>query len=67
MGQARNAVLINSADAVISIGKGHGTLSEIALALRAHKTVVSIGSWDVDPGIVAAPEAAGAVSIALGE
>ena len=47
MGQARNAVLINSADAVIAIGKGYGTLSEIAIALRAGKRVVGIGTWEI--------------------
>ncbi|MEY9841123.1 uncharacterized protein (TIGR00725 family) [Streptacidiphilus sp. EB103A] len=32
MGEARNAVIVASADAVISVGGSWGTLSEIALA-----------------------------------
>ena len=45
MGEARNIVLINSAEAVIAIGGGWGTLSEIALARRAGLTVVGLQSW----------------------
>jgi len=47
MNEARNAVVVNSGDAVLAIGKGFGTLSEVALALRAGKPVVSIGSWEM--------------------
>jgi len=35
LGQARNAVIVRAADAVVAIGGGYGTLSEIALALDA--------------------------------
>jgi uncharacterized protein (TIGR00725 family) len=45
MGQARNQILILSADAVIAVGGGWGTLSEIALALKQGRPVVSLGSW----------------------
>ncbi|MGY1876165.1 SLOG cluster 4 domain-containing protein [Nocardia gipuzkoensis] len=34
MGEARNAILVESADAVIAIGGSWGTLSEVALARR---------------------------------
>src|SRR5256884_9621329 len=34
MGEMRNALLVRAADAVIAIGGGWGTLSEIALAQR---------------------------------
>lgn len=47
MGEARNAVLVNSADAVIVIGGSWGTLSELALAQRAGIPVVTLGSWRV--------------------
>ncbi|MEU4620869.1 TIGR00725 family protein [Actinoplanes sp. NPDC023801] len=48
MGQARNAVLVWSADAVISVGGSWGTLSEIALAVRRGGIpVVSLGGWRV--------------------
>src|SRR5688500_6166545 len=37
LGEARNAVVVSAADSVIAIGGAYGTLSEIALALRARK------------------------------
>jgi len=44
MGDARNVLIVNSADAVISLCGGAGTLSEIALALKADKKVISLKS-----------------------
>jgi uncharacterized protein (TIGR00725 family) len=51
MGEARNAVIAWSADAVIAIGGSWGTLSEIALAKRRGGVpVVSLSGWRVfDP------------------
>jgi uncharacterized protein (TIGR00725 family) len=59
LGEARNALVVGAADVVIAVGRGYGTLSEIALALRAGKRVVGLGTWDVE-GVSAAegPEAA---------
>jgi uncharacterized protein (TIGR00725 family) len=48
LGEARNALVVNAADAVIAVGGGYGTLSEIGLALRAGKRVVGLGTWDVE-------------------
>jgi hypothetical protein len=31
------------------VGGGFGTLSEIALALRAGRTVAALATWDLDP------------------
>jgi hypothetical protein len=46
MGQARNAVLVGSADAVIVIGGSWGTLSELAHAMRRGAVpVVQLGGW----------------------
>jgi len=56
MGEARNAVVVASADAVIAVGGSWGTLSEIALARRRGTPVVQLGGWRVldehggDPG-----------------
>jgi uncharacterized protein (TIGR00725 family) len=47
LGEARNAVLVRSADAVIAIGGSWGTLSEIALARRAGIPVVGLRTWTV--------------------
>jgi uncharacterized protein (TIGR00725 family) len=68
MGEARNAVVVWSADAMIVVGGSWGTLSELTLAMRRGGVpVVSLGGWrvvDVDgaevPGVthVSTPEEA---------
>lgn len=40
MGSGRNNILVLTADVVIAIGKGAGTISEIALAIKAAKPVI---------------------------
>lgn len=40
MSHARNAIIARTADALIAVGGGHGTLSEIALGLKSGKRVV---------------------------
>jgi hypothetical protein len=47
MGEGRNALVVRAADALVAIGGGFGTLSEIALALRAGKAVVGIDTWEL--------------------
>jgi len=53
MGDARNAILANTAAAFIAVAGSYGTLSEIAFALRRGKPVITLGSWDVDPQLIA--------------
>ncbi len=65
MGDARNAILVNTAEAFIAVAGGYGTLSEIALALKRRKRVVSLGSWTPDPAVIAAESAAQAVERVL--
>jgi len=48
MSHARNAIIVRSSDAVIALPGEYGTLSEIALALKMNKAVISLGSWDID-------------------
>jgi uncharacterized protein (TIGR00725 family) len=48
LGQARNAVVVRAADAMIAVGGGYGTLSEIALALRRGKPVIGLDTWEID-------------------
>jgi uncharacterized protein (TIGR00725 family) len=47
LGQARNAIVVASADAVIAVGGSWGTLSEIGLARRAGKPVVCLRGWQL--------------------
>jgi uncharacterized protein (TIGR00725 family) len=48
MGEARNALVVRAADAVVAIGGEWGTLSEIALARKTGKPVVGLDSWALD-------------------
>ncbi len=48
MGEARNAIIVWSADAVIAIGGSWGTLSEVALAKRRGGIpVIVLGGWRI--------------------
>ena len=75
MGEARNAIIVWSADAVIAIGGSWGTLSEVALARRRGDIpVVVLDGWRVIdrdgellPGIDYVATADEAVAHALAE
>ncbi len=47
IGEARNALVVRSGEAVIAIGGGYGTLSEIALALEAGTRVIGLRTWEI--------------------
>jgi len=47
MGEARNALVVKTADVVIAISGEFGTLSEIALALKMGKPVVGLSTWEL--------------------
>ncbi len=64
MGEARNALVVRAADAVIAVGGAWGTLSEIALARKAGKHVAGIGSWELE-GVDRFETAAEAVAAVL--
>jgi uncharacterized protein (TIGR00725 family) len=68
MGEARNALVVRAADALVAVGGEYGTLSEIALALKAGKPVVGLATWaiDRDPDPIArAGDPAEAAALAL--
>ncbi|MBB5133234.1 hypothetical protein HNP84_002955 [Thermocatellispora tengchongensis] len=72
LGEARNALIVRAADAVIVIGGSWGTLSELALARRGGVPVITLGGWRVVdaagepvPGPVTATDPAEAVRLAL--
>lgn len=48
LGHARNVVVVAAADAVIAVGGGTGTLSEIALALKLGRPVIGLGTWRLE-------------------
>jgi uncharacterized protein (TIGR00725 family) len=47
LGEARNALVVNSGASVIAVGGEYGTLSEIALALRSGKPVIGVVTWEL--------------------
>jgi uncharacterized protein (TIGR00725 family) len=64
LGELRNGVVVRAADVVIAVGGAHGTLSEIAFALKAGVPVIGLGTWAID-GIEAVDTAQEAVDRAL--
>ena len=71
LGEARNVIVVKSAEAVIAIGGGYGTLSEIGHALRNGIPVVGLNTWSLsrndrpDNSIVLANNPVDAVNKAL--
>jgi uncharacterized protein (TIGR00725 family) len=72
MGQARNQILVLSAAAVIGIGGGWGTLTEIGLARKHRIPVVLLESWHLqrpdgvsEDGLIQANSSRQAVELAL--
>jgi uncharacterized protein (TIGR00725 family) len=47
LGQGRNLLLVRSSDALVAVGGGFGTLSEIALALRTGTPMVGLATWSL--------------------
>ncbi|MGB0716105.1 MAG: TIGR00725 family protein [Phycisphaerae bacterium] len=48
MGDARNLINVLTADVIIALAGGMGTLSEIALALKAARPVITLGAWSME-------------------
>src|SRR4051794_2881879 len=46
LGELRNGLIVRAADALVAVGGGFGTLSEVALALKLGRPVVGVGTWD---------------------
>ena len=65
LGEMRNLLIVRACRALIAIGGGYGTLSEIALALKTGRPVVGLDTWDVAPDMERASNPAGAVKKAL--
>ncbi len=72
LGEARNALVVGSAAAVIAVDGEYGSLSEIGLALRAGTPVVGLETWSLtrpdgrpDAGIVPIGDPREAAAVAL--
>ena len=47
LGEARNALVVRAADALVAVSGEFGTLSEIAFALRVGTPVVGVRTWEL--------------------
>jgi uncharacterized protein (TIGR00725 family) len=65
MGEARNAIIVASADAVIALEGEGGTLAEIGFAQKMKKPIVALNSWPEIGGLRRAGTPAEAVKLAL--
>lgn len=71
IGYARNVIVVKSAQAVIAVGGGYGTLTEIGYALKNGIPVIGFDTWILarngknDDSIIRAETAADAVAIAV--
>ena len=65
LGQGRNLLIVTAAESVIAIGRGWGTLSEIAHARRLGRSVFALDTWDVQ-GLEVVDTPAEAVKRAIG-
>ena len=73
LGHARNTLVVLAGEAVIAIGGGPGTLSEIGFALKINRRVIALDSWTAadfagEPALIlAAQSPEEAVEYALGK
>jgi uncharacterized protein (TIGR00725 family) len=52
LSEARNLIIVRTAEVLIAVGGGPGTLSEIAFALKLRKPIISLDSWNVADEII---------------
>ena len=71
IGYARNVIIVKTAQAIIAVGGGYGTLTELGYALDSKKPVIGLKTWkfsrnnQMDKSIIRANSAKEAVSKAL--
>lgn len=67
VGEARNLAVVCSADVVIAVGGEYGTLSEIGLAKKVGRSVVSLMSWELPEHVTVVSSPEEAVEAAFGQ
>ncbi len=66
LGDTRNSLVAMGGDAVIAFPGAYGTLSEVAFALLYERTVIGLGTWDLEGApIVKVGSPAEAVELAI--
>lgn len=68
-GEARNIIVVRTADVVVAFPGKYGTLTEMAFALNADKKVISVNAWRLGKEIiqVETPEEAAKLAMELAE
>jgi uncharacterized protein (TIGR00725 family) len=56
LGDGRNLLVVRASDILVAIAGGHGTLSEIALALKTEKPVIGLETWNDISGVLYASD-----------
>jgi len=51
LGDGRNLLVVRSSDILVAVAGGYGTLSEMALALKADKPVIGLKTWKEIAGV----------------
>ena len=64
-GEARNIMVVRSADAVVAFPGKYGTLSEMAFALLAGKPVISVSAWKLGDEITQVEDPLEAAKLAM--
>ena len=65
MGEARNAIIVASSDAVIAMAGEGGTLAEIGFAKKFGRPIIALNSWPEIDGLERATTPREAVDLAL--
>lgn len=65
VGEARNIIVVQSADALVSLHGKYGTISEMCFALKQKKPLVSLLKWGTLPEVITVPDPAEAVEKAI--
>ncbi|TAD86841.1 MAG: DNA-binding protein [Alphaproteobacteria bacterium] len=63
LGEARNAVIASASLALIAVGSGHGTLSEMALGLKLGRLVIAMPEAERMTGAISCPSADAAMEL----
>ena len=64
-GEARNILVVRTADAVVAFPGKYGTLTEMAFALHAGKPVISVNAWRLGDEIVTVDDPLEAARLAM--
>ena len=69
LGEARNILVVRTADAVVAFPGKYGTLTEMAFALQAGKPLISVNAWKLGDGITQAetPQEAARLAMEMAE